>query len=427
MISSIRCTRSTLLRSAGLAALAASGAALTGARPAAAEDALEYLTLLSRGPRPGIVRWPAAAVWRFDPLTELPHYDPNSSAGWQVDLRQQDLSSMDLTDRLDDLLHADFDSRTRWPRLLPAGFDPTAIMTAGRNPGLRVRSLHRRGITGRGVGIAIIDQPLLVEHQEYRGQLRSYEEIHVPKDSEAQMHGPAVASIAVGRSTGVAPAAELYYIAETHGTYASTGFNWDFTWLARSIDRILEINRRLPMRSRIRVISCSVGWWPSAPGYAEANAAVARARAAGVFVISTNIESTYNLAFHGLGRDPRLDPDETSSYGLGSWWGAAFRSGENRFPVGTRLLAPMDSRTTASPTGCDEYAYYPTGGWSWTVPYLAGLYALACQVDPDITPERFWATGLATGTVVTIPNGSEQLELGNIVQPTALIAALAGR
>lgn len=30
--------------------------------------------------------------------------------------------------------------------------------------------------TGRGVGIAIIDLTLLVDHQEYSGQLRLYEE-----------------------------------------------------------------------------------------------------------------------------------------------------------------------------------------------------------------------------------------------------------
>ena len=44
----------------------------------------------------------------------------------------------------------------------------------------------------------------------------------------------------------------------------------------------------------------------------------------------------------------------------------------------------MDSRCTASPTGINDYVYYREGGMSWTVPYLAGLYALACQVNPDI-------------------------------------------
>jgi hypothetical protein len=36
--------------------------------------------------------------------------------------------------------------------------------------------MHAQGITGQGVGIAIIDNPLLVDHEEYAGRLRLYEE-----------------------------------------------------------------------------------------------------------------------------------------------------------------------------------------------------------------------------------------------------------
>lgn len=385
-----------------------------------------YQTLQSPGSDPAVVRTPSPARWEEGPLKELPHYDPKSPEGFTVDLRSRDLSSANLKGRESDLAHADFDSRTRWPKDLPAGFDPAAIMTTARNPGLNVRELHRRGITGKGVGIAIIDQPLLVDHVEYRDRLKMYEEIHIPEiENTASMHGPAVASIAVGRTTGVAPQADLYYIAEQHGDLAITGdFRWDFTWLAKSIDRVLEVNRGLPEGSKIRVISVSVGWSPEQKGYAEVNQAVERARKAGIFVISTSLEETHRLAFHGLGREASKDPDLASSYGPGSWWAEAFLNGERRFSPGTRLLAPMDSRTTASPTGKDEYVYYADGGWSWTVPYLAGLYALACQVRPDITPEEFWAESLRTGKVVEVKHQDTSLLLGNIAQPVALMDAL---
>jgi hypothetical protein len=147
---------------------------------------------------------------------------------------------------------------------------------AGKNPGLGVRALHRLGITGNGVGVAIIDQALLVDHVEYRDRLRLYEEIH-NGDETAAMHGPAVASIAVGRTVGVAPGADLYYIAETHGSVESRQFVFDFVPLARSIDRILEVNRSLPATRKIRVLSISEGWSPRQKGYAEVTAAVERA------------------------------------------------------------------------------------------------------------------------------------------------------
>jgi subtilisin family serine protease len=87
-----------------------------------------------------------------------------------------------------------------------------ALIEAGRNPGLGVRKLHESGIDGRGVGLAIIDQPLLREHSEYKHALVKYEAIEVDGFGP-QMHGPAVASLAVGKTCGVAPGASLYYFA----------------------------------------------------------------------------------------------------------------------------------------------------------------------------------------------------------------------
>jgi hypothetical protein len=63
----------------------------------------------------------------------------------------------------------------------------------------------------------------------------------------------------------------------------------------------------------------------------------------------------------------------------------------------------MDSRCTASPTGNEDYVFYREGGWSWSIPYIASLYALACQVRPQITPEVFWAKAIETGDSVVVP------------------------
>ena len=236
------------------------------------------------------------------------------------------------------------------------------------------------------------------------------------------MHGPAVASIAVGKTVGVAPEADLYYIAETHGVFKERGgFDWDFTWLAKSIERLLDVNASLPKEKKIRVISISVGWSRGQKGYAEAMAAVERAKKEHVFVISTCIEEAYSLAFHGLGREAMEDPNFASSFGPGSWWAARFWDGKGRFAPGQRLLVPMDARCTASPTGPHDYVFYPEGGWSWSVPWLAGLYALTCQVNPDITPEQFWAAALKTGDNVRISQNGNELQFGTIANPVALI------
>jgi hypothetical protein len=371
-----------------------------------------------------IVRRPAplAMLRNRGALTKLPSYDPKSGKNWQVDLRGRDVTALDLRERLADLRFADFDSGTRWPERRPAGFEPRAILELNRSPGLGVRALHARGVTGAGVGIGIIDQALLVEHGEYRERLRCYEEIHW-RGEQAQMHGPAVASIAVGKTVGVAPAADLYYIAEMHGERKGAKFEWDFTWLAQSITRMLEINAGLPSARKIRVISISVGWSPPQKGHAETMAAVEQANRAGVFVISTALSRTHGLEFHGLGRDQMSDPERPESYGPGQWWAQSFWGGV-RFAPGQRLLVPMDARTTASPTGADDYVYYSTGGWSWSVPWIAGLYALACQVRPEITPAVFWAEALRTGRRIRIKWKGEEVEFGTITDPVALIEGL---
>ena len=368
----------------------------------------DYPTRLNPGTTLGIVRHPPPADYSRHNAGKsnlLPKYDLDSRRQWQIDLRSTDISALDVRGRIDDLFYASYDSKTRWPKKLPPGFDPAHIMELGKNPGLGIRKLHQRGITGKGIGIAIIDQGLLVDHIEHKDRLRLYEEIHCG-DDQAQMHGPAVASIALGKTVGVAPEADLYFIAETHGVFQPGGFDWDFSYLARSIDRILEVNSQLPAPNKIRVISISVGWGPHQKGYAEITAAVERAKKEGIFVVSSSLFETSGrrLFFHGLGREPSADPERFESYRPGLWWVDQFYGGRAAPNAETKmLLVPMDSRCTASPTGTEDYAFYREGGWSWCIPYIAGLYALACGVRPDVTPEIFWAKAIETGDSVEIP------------------------
>jgi len=359
--------------------------------------------------------------------TEPPIYNPNSTDQWQVDLRSSDLTKLDLSKSKEDLLYADFDSKTQWPiaNKMPADFDWQKIMELGKDPGLGIRTLHEEGITGKGIGIAIIDQTLLVDHIEYKDRIRVYEEAEDITDGwlQTQMHGPAVASIAVGRTIGVAPDADLYFIATamcSQGTYESV----DFACLAKNVRRIIEINKDLPSARKIRVLSMSIGWGPQSKGYAEIIAAINEAKAEGIFVISVSLEQTYGWNFIGLGRNSIADPNNFQSYEPGLPWQEYFY--QNTLPS-TMLWVPMDSRTTASPTGTEDYVFYREGGMSWAVPYLAGMYALAVQVKPDITPEEFWDTALKTGKTIQLQHDDKEYEFGVILDPQALINAIKGK
>jgi len=346
-------------------------------------------------------------------LAALPHPTPSEGHSLPIDLRNCDLSGLDFTDRREDLLYATFDTRTVWPAAsnLPPDFAPDVIMEMGKNPGLGVRSLHAQGITGRGIGIGIIDQALLVEHEEYAERLMWYEELVFPGTSPAGLHGPAVASLAVGKTVGVAPEAHLYYL-----NPGPALVHLDVHYYAQAVRRLLALNAQLPSENRIRVISISTGWLPGFPGYEDMRDAVAEAEAAGILVVHGGNGPM------GLGRPPLADPDNFSSYGPGLYWAPNLYAGT--LHEEDALLAPMESRTVAAPASPYHYTFHRSGGLSWIPPYTAGLYALAAQVYPDLTSELFWDLGRETGRPLNVEHEGQTYYAGRIVDPVALVDRL---
>jgi pimeloyl-ACP methyl ester carboxylesterase len=366
--------------------------------------------------RPSISRRPAAADYSFmkdEPVSFTKPTDPTDA--FPLDLRQHDLSKEDLS-RVGDVLmgYATFDSRTIWPTTLPKGYDPTEIMELGKAPGLGMAKLHEQGITGKGVRVAFLDQALLVDHEEYKDRIQVYREVG-KVDRQAAMHGGAVTSILAGKTVGVAPDVVITY-------YAVDNRNGSWANHARVINQILDANGQLPPAQQIHVIGVSWGFTSETAGYKEIKAAVARAKKEGVFVLTTAVDEDYTFKFHGLGRDPLADPNRVDSYRPGSWWADEFYADPSAFT--DRILVPMDSRTTAAPTGTSEYVFCRLGGASWVVPYLAGMYALGLQVKQDLTPEQFYRAALETGSYTQFIHEGKTYKLGPIINPTALIERL---
>lgn len=373
-----------------------------------------------------ICRKPDSTVFRKGLLDSIPKYNGNSTMPFKWDLINYDPSGLDLGNNLIELLHSDFDSKTNWPKSLPNGFNPDSIMELGKNPGLNVRILHEAGITGNGVGIAIIDEALLVDHIEYRNQLRMYEEIHATRNGPASLHGPGVASIAVGKTVGIAPEADLYFISSGAWTIFNRikdllfkNGNINPKWRVKSIYRVLEINRTLPMDKKIRVLSISSGSYRR-----NFLKAIEDAGKEGLFVISSSLSYPHNLRFNGLGRDCLTDPDNILSYFPGSFWSNSFYKSPDKFKIDSTLMVPMDSRCTAGQSGKSSYVFKSTAGVSWSIPYIAGLYALACQVKPNVTPQEFWDKALETGDEIKIEKNNKVYKFGKIVNPVKLIESL---
>jgi len=352
---------------------------------------------------------------------------PPTPAGTGTDVygfefSHKDLSRMDLLGSGQALSQwATFDSGTKWPLELPVEFSPERFMDLGKDPGLGVREVHKQGITGKGVHVAILDQTLLGDHREYAGRIVKYTEVGQVAP-EPEIHGAAVASLLAGTNVGVAPDAQItYYAIQIVKNWNAQPIERTFIYMAAAINKILDDNKNLPADQRIRVISASIGAGPDEEGYTAVNEAYRRAKREGVLVVSTDMQTRYDYQVHGLGRDPLLDPNNSGSYIPGAFWADRYYAGGGRIP-GPYLFAPMDSRTTAAETGLDQYRFYRTGGLSWSVPWMAGMYALVCQVDPAVTPEQFLKTAHETGDTITVVRDGKSYQLGPIINPAKLLA-----
>ena len=291
------------------------------------------------------------------------------------------LKNLDLRDELELLSTMPFDSHTEWPtqEKLPFGFDPQTLLEDGKNPGLGISILHQQGITGRGVGIAIFDQPLLLGHEEYTSRLIRYDATGLAEFSP-QMHGSPVSSIAVGKEVGVAPEATLSY-------FAIPMWESDMSYYTRSLYRIFELNNILPKDEIIRVVSISDGAFAGEKGFQEWQKALQKAEERGIFVVTCD---TSFIKFGTLDLIEGRDPDSPYSYKIGKYC-----SEEDV------LRIPAGNKTIASYRGIDVYTYDREGGRSWAAPYIAGLAVLAFQINPKITPykirELLIKTAIKTG------------------------------
>jgi len=305
------------------------------------------------------------------------------------------LAKLDLRNRLQLLETLPFDSQTKWPGpdKLPEGFNPVQLLEDGKNPGLGIRALHKQGIDGRGVGIAIIDQPLLKDHIEYADRIVQYEAIDI-QGFPLQMHGPPVSSIAVGKTCGVAPGAAFYY-------FAVPMWKGENKPYCDAIEKLIKLNEDPNTTERVRVVSISTGMFSRRTDFDRWKEVLTKAEQSNILVITCAQET---IQYGMLVRIAGKDPDDPASY--------------NSVIYGVRpgaVLVPTNNRTTASHTGRDVYTYWRQAGMSWATPYLAGLAVLAYQVNPEIKSKQI---------VKLLQETAVQTNVGAIVQPEKFIEAV---
>ncbi len=309
----------------------------------------------------------------------------------------QDISlvNLDLKKEIERIASLDFDSLTEWPSQdkLPPGFYPLELLKKGKNPGLGIRDLHEQGINGKGIGIAIIDQPLLLGHEEYTSRIIRYDAAGLQR-FPPQMHGSPIVSIAVGKEIGVAPEAVLTYFAIPAWEQSNLPY-------IRSFRRIFQLDEILPAEEKIRVVSISDGMFSYNQGFEEWKGVLEEAENKGIFVVTCDPGF---LDYGTLTLLENQDPDDPNNYIPGKY------AGEHDL-----LRIPTGNKTIASHRGINVYTFDRQGGMSWAAPYLAGLAALAFQVNPGIKPAKIKELLVKTAT---------KTKAGPIINPKAFIESV---
>ena len=180
---------------------------------------------------------------------------------------------------------------------------------------------------------------------------------------------------------------------------------------------ILELNKNLPVKNKISVISISRGFSERDKNSDKFQTALQNAKKQNVLVLATNDVMT--VSRNGY----YADPSNSKLYTRPPYWFEDYEM--NYLQQSERIKVPTDYRITACETGESDYAYYAAGGLSWGVPYLAGVAALAKQAKPNLKMEDFISIARKTADNVSIKDSTgKSYQVKYFINPKHLIDSL---
>lgn len=311
------------------------------------------------------------------------------------------------------------------------GFNPqTEIIEKYKEPAPGVRKVHKMGITGKGVNVAIIDGGL-TPHAEYNSQIKSITTFGYKDGVTPDSHAAAVTSQLAGKTCGSAPDANIqYYAAEI---LPNSNPNQSNDTQLKALKDILEKNKKASDKDKIQVVSVSSGFAKGKADYPETLKTIKALEDSGVAVFwpgqigigdyNPDTPPKELTIWEGVGRQYGKDPAKTDSV-KPNYWSSPKSLTENAEIIERtgmkQIIIPCDNKTVASSIDGKSFDYYPNGGMSWGTPTLAGVYCLAKEANPNITPKEFHQLAYETGTDM-LSNGKP---VGRVIDAEKLIGKI---
>lgn len=333
---------------------------------------------------------------------------PKMSVSQGEDVRSKDLTHCTIKDE-SVLRSLFFNSDTVWPdsSKLPENVDPKKLLEEAKYPGMGIKKLHDQGITGKDVHVAIIDQAIgkSLAHPEYKDAIVEFKSFFPEEiiNSEnyfgTSFHGPSMSGLLAGKNTGTAPGVKLHYIEVPMGNMV------DAKYFADALDYIIEKNKTLDEKDKIRIVSVS-----AAPSATQGNTmpngelweqAYNRAKESGILVFDT--KDIFQCCYLDY-----ADKDNISKCFLREDTIKGLKENESSFVTVKRkinsvydlLCVPCGARTSAESKTPGEYSYYyQYPSESASIPTLCGIIAMGLQVNPNVSNDKIIMTLYETAHV----------------------------
>jgi serine protease AprX len=300
---------------------------------------------------------------------------------------------------------------------------------------IRADKLWNRGITGRGVGVAVIDTGIAGDATDFRGSDGGSRVVaNVITSSAARTagdgfgHGTHVAGIIAGngfnrskydplygRYVGVAPDANLIAVKASDEAGNSTVLD-----VIKGIQFVVDHKDQF----NIRVLNLSLSSdTPTSYKWDPLDAAVEYAWQHGIVVVAAagNRGNVGDAVQYSPANDPFVisvgGADEDGDYGKGeraSWSSIGttqdgFAKPDVMAPGAhiISVLAPGSAFAALCPSCVFSGAYFKAGGTSMAAPVVSGAAALLLQARPNLTPDQVKTLLMATDKPIKGSNAGE--------------------
>ena len=293
------------------------------------------------------------------------------------DLSQHNLSQIDK----EHLKKITFSTSTIWPNMqnMPKDFDPAQIIENGKNPMLNINELHKNGITGKGVLVAVIDSlPVNPKHVELNSAKVKYE--NVCNASDKHFHGDIVLANICGKNIGVAPDVFVYHYCQS---MAIEKINKDMIKILFDILHKIENGEPIKIVSRSGMLCFDKSKYD---GLEEDRKSIKELKNK-IESLGCKVLDSIDFAEAGFHCGHFCFDDDNKN--IDNIKMASWLTQKDKTSYANKMIFVCGGKSIPDTLTNDGYKFEQDDCFSWTIPQCAGLYALCLQANSNLSFEDF--------------------------------------